>query len=120
MVNERNSNTGWTDHDSSCLNKLKTALFGIHKCCSSLDDVSSIYIIIDMVTSIICKSKSELCIFGHRFYKPVTYEFTLVRPSVCPLVSHEYIFAMETRKALKFYTKVAYHDMKKCTRPFFD
>ena len=63
-------------------------------------------------------------IFGHRFYKPVTYEFTLVRPSVRPSVSqsvsHEHISATKTRQALKFYTQVAYHNMKKCTRPFFD
>ena len=40
-------------------------------------------------------------IIGHRFYKPVTYEFTLVRPSVRPLVRplvrHEHISAMGTR-----------------------
>ena len=30
---------------------MKTALFGLHKFCSSLDDVSSIDINIDMVTS---------------------------------------------------------------------
>ena len=40
-------------------------------------------------------------LFGHRFYKPVTYEFTLVRPSVRPFVRlsvrYQYISAMETR-----------------------
>ena len=44
-------------------------------------------------------------VFGHRFYKPVTYEFTLVRqlvrPLVCPLVRllvrHKHISVMETR-----------------------
>ena len=38
---------------------------------------------------------------GHRFYKPVTYEFTLVRPFVRPFVRpsvrHKDISATETR-----------------------